>query len=309
MAIVSRSLKAHILLVIMTFVWGSTFVLIKSALADSTPMLLNAVRMAGAAAILALIYHRQLAKISRGVVWASFVIGTFLWIGYEAQTVGLVYTSASKSAFLTGLSVILVPVLLALIWRRHVNRYTLMGVGAAFVGLYLLTVPPAQGGLMFSSINRGDLLTLLCAVAFAIQIIFVGRSAQRYPFEQLVTLEIAFCAMWMWLSVPIAERGAHMRFTPPVIWSLLICGLIGTVVAFIVQAWAQQFTPPTHTALIFSLEPVFAAGTSYVLLGERLGGRGLVGGALILGGVLLSEVLGTVVHPEAELREELQLEN
>jgi drug/metabolite transporter (DMT)-like permease len=215
-----------------------------------------------------------------------------------------VYTTASKSAFLTGLSVILVPVLLAVIWRRHVNRYTLMGVGAAFIGLYLLTVPPAQNGLIFSSINRGDLLTLVCAVAFALQIIYVGRSAQRYPFGQLVTLQIAFCAMWMWLSIPLAERSAHIRFTPPVVWALLICGLIGTVVAFIVQAWAQQFTPPTHTALIFSLEPVFAAGTSFVLLGERLGGRGLLGGALILGGVLLSEVLGTVQHPEAELREE-----
>lgn len=309
---VSRSLKAHILLIFVTFVWGSTFVVVKNALADSSPLLLNAVRTVLAAVALGVIFRKELPKITRGALWAGFEIGTCLWLGYEFQTVGLKYTSASKSAFLTGISMVLVPVLLAVFWRRRINRWTLGGVVAAFIGLYLLTVPAGQGGLDFASealtsMNRGDLLTLVCALAFAVQIVFVGRSALRFPFAQIVVIEIAVCAAWMVVSVPLAEHDAFIRWTPPVIEMLVICGLLGTVLAFAVQAWAQQFTPPTHTALIFSLEPVFAGVTSYFVLGERLGWRGGLGAGMILAGVLASEFFGSVVQEaEEELQEEVR---
>jgi drug/metabolite transporter (DMT)-like permease len=226
-----------------------------------------------------------------------------MWLGYEFQTAGLLYTSASKSAFLTGLCVVLVPLLLAVFWRRHVNRYTIAGVAAAFVGLYLLCVPPNQG-LSLASLNRGDLLTLGCAVAFAFQIIILGRSAQHYDFAHLVPIEISVCALWMIVSIPIADRHGFIRFTPAMIAALAVTALLGTVACFIVQAWAQRFTPPTHTALIFALEPVFAGLTSYVLIGERLGSRAFLGAALILAGVLASELLGHVQKPEEELAEE-----
>jgi drug/metabolite transporter (DMT)-like permease len=299
----SRSLKAHLLLLAATFVWGATFIVIKSALADATPLVFNAVRMVIAAVILCAIFFRQLRALPVGAVRAGFEIGTLMWLGYEFQTTGLFYTSASKSAFLTGVSVVLVPLLLALIWRRHINRYTLAGVAAAFVGLYLLCVPPAQG-LSLASLNRGDLLTLGCAVAFAFQVIVLGRSAQHFGFAHLVPVEISVCALWMLISIPIAEPHGHIHFTPEVLWALAVTALVGTVACFIVQAWAQRFTPPTHTALIFSLEPVFAGLTSYVLIRERLGSRALLGAVLILIGVLASELLGHVQKPEEELAEE-----
>jgi drug/metabolite transporter (DMT)-like permease len=301
---VSRSLKAHLLLVLITFIWGATFVVVKDSLNESSPLLYNAVRMTLAAIVLAAIFHRQLLTITREVAVAGIVIGTLLWIGYECQTAGLKYTTPSKSAFLTGISVVLVPVLLALIWRRHVNHWTLAGVAAAFVGLYLLTVPSSGGGALFANVNRGDLLTLGCAVSFAFQIIYLGRAAQRFPFAQIVVLEIASCAVWMWISIPIFERGAFMRMSSSMMFSIGVTALLGTVAAFIVQGWAQQFTPPTHTALIFALEPVFAGLTSYVVVHERLGTRGGIGAALILAGVLISELLGAVQHPESELAEE-----
>jgi drug/metabolite transporter (DMT)-like permease len=301
---VSRSLKAHLLLVLITFIWGATFVVVKDSLNESSPLLYNAVRMTLAAIVLAAIFHRQLLTITREVAVAGIVIGTLLWIGYECQTAGLKYTTPSKSAFLTGISVVLVPVLLALIWRRHVNHWTLAGVAAAFVGLYLLTVPSSGGGALFANVNRGDLLTLGCAVSFAFQIIYLGRAAQRFPFAQIVVLEIASCAVWMWISIPIFERGAFMRMSSSMMISIGVTALLGTVAAFIVQGWAQQFTPPTHTALIFALEPVFAGVTSYVVVHERLGTRGGIGAALILAGVLISELLGAVQHPESELAEE-----
>jgi drug/metabolite transporter (DMT)-like permease len=299
----SRSLKAHLLLLGATFVWGSTFIVIKSALADATPLYFNAVRMVLAAVVLGVIFHRQLRKLPIGALRAGFEIGTLMWIGYELQTAGLLYTSASKSAFLTGISVVLVPLLLAVFWRRHVNRYTLGGVAAAVVGLYLLCVPPAQG-LSLASLNRGDLLTLGCALAFAFQIIVLGRSAQHFGFAHLVPIEIMVCALWMVVTIPVADRHGFIRFTPAMWTALAITGLLGTVGCFIVQAWAQRFTPPTHTALIFALEPVFAGLTSYVLIGERLGSRGILGAALIVAGALASELLGQVQKPEAELAEE-----
>jgi drug/metabolite transporter (DMT)-like permease len=300
----SRSLKAHLLLLGATFVWGATFMVIKAALADATPLVFNAVRMAFAAIVLCALFFRQLRRIPVGALRAGFEVGTLMWLGYEFQTAGLLYTSASKSAFLTGVSVVLVPLLLALFWRGHVNRYTLAGVFAALIGLYLLCVPPNQG-LSLASLNRGDLLTLACAVAFAFQIIILGRRAQHFDFVHLVPVEISVCALWMIISIPIADRHAFIRFTPSMLWALAVTALLGTVGCFIVQAWAQRFTPPTHTALIFSLEPVFAGLTSYIFLGERLGPRSFLGAALILTGVLASEILGHVQKPEEELAEEL----
>jgi drug/metabolite transporter (DMT)-like permease len=300
----SRSLKAHLLLLGATFVWGATFMVIKAALADATPLVFNAVRMTFAAVVLCGLFFRQLRRIPVGAIRAGFEVGTLMWLGYEFQTAGLLYTSASKSAFLTGVSVVLVPLLLALFWRGHVNRYTLAGVFAALIGLYLLCVPPNQG-LSLASLNRGDLLTLACAVAFAFQIIILGRRAQHFDFVHLVPVEISVCALWMIISIPIADRHAFIRFTPSMLWALAVTALLGTVGCFIVQAWAQRFTPPTHTALIFSLEPVFAGLTSYIFLGERLGPRSFLGAALILTGVLASEILGHVQKPEEELAEEL----
>lgn len=307
----SRTLKAHILLVLVTLVWGATFVVIKSALADITPMLFNAVRMALAAVLLAAWYWRQLRSLSRPTLLYGALVGVFLWLGYEFQTAGLVFTTPSKSAFLTGVSVVLVPVFLTLLWRRRVNHWTVAGVVAAFAGLYLLTVPASEEGelLHLSGINRGDLLTLGCAIAFAFQIIFLGRATKKHAFEQIAFLQIAVAAALMFLTVPLVET-PRVAWSPAVVWAVVITGVLGTAAAFTIQAWAQQFTPPTHTALIFALEPVFAWITSYIVLDERLGLRATLGAALIVGGILLSEMLGAVAErqpgalPPAELEEE-----
>ena len=297
----SRSTKAHILLVLVTFVWGATFVQIKDALTDVSPLLFNAVRMAVAGAALLAVFGRHLRSLNRNAVRMGLLVGAFLWLGYEFQTTGLRLTSASKSAFLTGFSVILVPVFLALGWRRHINRWVVIGVITALAGLYFMTVPAGNsGGLNLQSINRGDLLTVGCAIAFALQIITMGRAMQKYSFEQIATLEACFAALLMAASFPILEH-PHILWSSRVIWAILVTGLLGTAAAFTIQAWAQQFMPPTHTALIFLLEPVFAWMTSYVLLHERLGLRAGFGAVLILAGIVISEMKGT----QAELAQEV----
>ena len=287
----SRSLKAHILLVLVTFVWGVTFVEIKDALSDISPLLFNAVRMAVAAVALLLIFRRHL-RVDAAALGTGIWMGALLWMGYEFQTTGLVYTTPSKSAFITGLSVVLVPLFLALIWRRHINRLTSLGVLAALVGLYLLTLPNFGSGRLMSGINRGDALTLGCAVTFGFQIIFMGRAMRTHRFEQIATLQACVAAVLMAGTVPVLER-PHVVWSPRVVIAILVTALLATAAAFTIQAWAQQFTPPTHTALIFVLEPVFAWASSYVLLGERLGTRAGLGALLIVAGVLLSELKGS----------------
>lgn len=297
-----RSYKAHILLALVTVVWGATFVVIKEALADISPLLFNAVRMGLAALLMAALYRRELTRFTPGALRAGAVVGIFLWLGYELQTSGLKLTTPSKSGFLTGVSVVLVPLLLAVGWKRHINRWTVKGVLAAFIGLYLLTVPATDGwGLaQFASVNRGDLLTLGCALVFAFHIILLGRATQAHRFEQIAILQLAVCVVLMTATVPVAET-VYVTWTPRVLWAIAITGILGTAAAFTIQAWAQQFTPPTHTALIFALEPVFAWLTSYLVLGERLGGRAAVGALLILAGVLLSELKGSPLQPREEL--------
>jgi len=291
----SRSVKAHVLLVLVTLVWGVTFTIIKDALRDASPLTFNAIRMVLAAASLWAIYFREMRRLTRGAFWNGALVGTFLWIGYEVQTTGLRLTTPSKSAFLTGLSVILVPIFLALFWRRRLRAWTWAGVALAFVGLYLLTVPAGGEGFAFNGVgagvNWGDVLTLGCAIGFAFQIIFLGQATRRWPFEQIATLQATICAALMVLTAPLLEA-------PRVVWSgrvivaILVTGLLGTAAAFTIQAWAQQFTSPTYTALIFALEPVFAWMTSYVFLGERLGYRGGLGAAMILGGIVVAELKG-----------------
>ncbi len=294
----SRSLKAHILLILTTLVWGATFVLIKQALSDVAPFMFNALRMSLAAIVLAAIYLGQLRKMSRPALGMGILVGAALWAGYEFQTLGLKYTTPSKSAFLTGLSVILVPVFLAIVWRRMVHRWTAVGVVSACFGLYLLTVP--AGDRAWASVNRGDVLTLGCAVSFALQIILIGRAMQRFPFAAIATMQAIVCALLNWATVPLGGA-VYITWSPVVIWTIVITALFCTAAAFTIQAWAQQFTPPTHTALIFSLEPVFAWITSYLALGERLGTRASVGAVMILAGVVVSELKGGPGELKAEL--------
>ena len=287
----SRTLKAHLLLIVATFIWGATFVQIKGALRDVSPLLFNAMRMALATAALVVLHLPHLKKMDSKAVLAGVRVGVFLWAGYDLQTTGLRLTTPSKSAFLTSISVVLVPIFLALFWRKAAGRWTTLGVVAAFIGLFLLTVPGGAGLGDFTSVNFGDLLTLGCAVAFAFQIIFVGRATQAHPFQPIAVLQIATAAILMVPTVPLVEH-AHVVWTWRLIAALLVTALLSTAVAFTVQSWAQQFMSATNAALIFALEPVFAWLTAYAVLGEALERRAAIGAGLIVVGLLVSELMG-----------------
>lgn len=288
------------MLVMIAFIWGSTFVLVKAALDDASPLVLNSARMVVAALLLGIFYRKKIALLTKPALAAGVLAGTFLFAGYAFQTSGLKLTTPSKSAFLTGTSSVLVPIALVAIWRVRIHLWRVVGIVLALAGLFLMTVPGGPAGLAdFANVNLGDLLTIGCAICFTFHVIFVGRASQRFPFEQVAFLQVAAAAILMTLSTPLLER-PYFHLTPTVIAAVLITGILCTAVAFSVQSWAQQFTPATHTALIFTTEPVFAWLTSFIYLHERLGLRAGAGALLILCGVLISELLGHVEKPDDE---------
>ncbi|HKR28219.1 MAG TPA: DMT family transporter [Acidobacteriaceae bacterium] len=298
----ARSLRAHLLLLAVVCIWGSTFVVVKNALADVSPLLFNLIRMCLAFICLVLIYRGHLGRITRRAIFSGAIIGFCLAMGYQFQTAGLRLTTPSKSAFITGMVVVLVPLLSAIPGLRPRSSSApawnaWCGALIAFVGIVLLTTPPGAA-FDFRAIYLGDLLTFGCALGFSLHVLALAHLAPRFPFEQLAILQIGFCAVFMAVSMPLLEH-PWIRWSPRVVIALLITAVLATAVAFAVQSWAQRYLPATHTALILALEPVFAWITSFLVLGERLNRRSAAGAMLILAGIALTELIPAVVQPTA----------
>jgi drug/metabolite transporter (DMT)-like permease len=278
-----RRAKAEALLVVVTFIWGSTFVIVKSALSDVSPLPFLAVRFTAAGLLLLAVLGR--GRPPQQAVMPGVVLGVFLFGGYVCQTWGLTFTTPSKSAFLTGFSVILVPLIL-LFHGFRMRAANVLGAMLGLGGIYLLLLPSR-----LESVNRGDVLTLLGAVSFAVHIVLVGTYTRRLSFLHLVPTQILTVGLLAALATPL-DPALALRWSGRLVLAWVVTAVFATGVAFSVQNWAQQYTPAAHTALIFALEPVFAALTSRLVLGERLGGKVLMGAAFILGGMVVSEVWG-----------------
>jgi drug/metabolite transporter (DMT)-like permease len=257
----------------------------------------NLSRMALAFAVLAALNWTSMRGVTRTDLKLGAAAGLFLGLGYQLQTSGLNHTTASKAAFITGLVVVMVPLLSAVpgvalpgSLRPSFDAY--VGAGLAFAGLVLLTTPPGAGLALFSGIGLGEWLCLGCAVAFAAHLLVLARAAPRVSARRLGTLQIGFAAVVMLVTLPLGGR-PHFHGTAIVWIALAVTAVLATAAAFTIQSWAQQHMPASHTALIFTLEPVFAWLTSLLFFGEQLGRRALLGAALILGGILLAELRPT----------------
>jgi drug/metabolite transporter (DMT)-like permease len=298
---VPRKLKADLLLILSTLIWGATFVLVKDALTDASVFVFLALRFALATFVLILMYGRELRKVGAKGWRAGAIIGCCMFGGYAFQTAGLSLTTPSKAAFITGFFVVLVPVLLALFGARRVPPWVWIGALSAFAGLYFLAVPPSG----FAALNRGDLLVLACAFMFALHVISIGHYTVRFSAGALTLIQVGTTAGFTALLVPLfAVTGAEqprVTWTTGLIAAVLATGLFATALAFSAQVWAQRYTSATHAAIIFTLEPVFAGMTSFVFYHERLGARSLGGAALILGGILIAELLGPAQAAEASV--------
>jgi drug/metabolite transporter (DMT)-like permease len=291
---VSLRFKAHCALLVCSFFWGVTFVVVKDALADISVFAYLAARFVLGALPMIWIYREDLRKLTRNELWAGVQVGLFMFGGYAFQTAGIARTTPSKAAFITGLSVVLVPVFLAVFWRKKIGAWAWGGAAASFVGLFLLTVP-AQG---LADLNRGDLLVMGCAVLYAFQIIFISRYTGTYSLGALSCLQVILGGVLSTIAVPILNvtrlEPFFVRFTFQMEFGVIVTAIFTTALAYPLLVWGQRHTTATNTALILTAEPVFAAITSLLVLHERLGGRPLAGAALILGGICIAEWKGTV---------------
>jgi drug/metabolite transporter (DMT)-like permease len=271
-------------------IWGAAFPLAKLALRDASPMAFTASRFLLAAVILL----PALRGTTRDEWRRGAILGLLLSLGFATQTIGLNLTSASRSGFITALYIPIVPIIVWLVDRTLPDRLAGLGLVIALGGMALLTRPGDLGG----GPNAGDLLTLLCAVCFAAHMVATGAFAQRFRVERLMMTQIVVSAGLTTLATPLLETP---RFDPtPVLLAMVAYeAILASVVAIRLQLAAQRVLTPTHTALVYTLEPVVAALTSMVITGDRLTPLQWVGGLCIVVGSVLPEVWRSPgpVHP------------
>ena len=281
-SVVPKALTADAGLAVVALAWGLTFVVVRGAVAQVPVMAFLAWRFALGAAALLPFSLRGLLRASRREWLAGGLIGVSLFAGYTLQTAALQWTTASKVGFITGLYVPLVPLLVWPLMRQKPGRNALIGVTLATVGLAMLSL---RGGL---SVGRGELLAMGCAVAFAWQVALIGHFAPRMNALALAQLQISVVAVAS--AVAAGFGGESLWPVPSGVWgAVLFTGILATALLLWLQTVLQGMTSPTRAALVFILEPVFAAIFGWLLAGETLDLRGWIGSAMILLGMIVGQ--------------------
>jgi len=275
-------IMADLALVFVALVWGATFVSVKEAIKHIEPFYFLAIRFAIATIIMLAVVRLTLPALIKGIL-----IGLFLFAGYAFQTFGLKYTTASNAGFITGLTVVLVPVFYTLLTKKTPGMISMFGILCAAAGLGLLTI---NESLQF---NYGDILVLFCAVSYALHILVVGKFSPDNDSFILATVQIATVALASFIAAIFKEATPTMGSFNTQVWNaILITAVFATALAFFLQTWTQKYTSPSHTAVIFTMEPVFAALFAYLIGGETFTPRQGLGAAAILTGMLASELGG-----------------
>ena len=272
---------ALLALILVTAIWGVTFVQVKDAVEIYPLFAFLAIRFVIASAVLAPFAATRLRGFDRRGLVAGAALGGLLALGYGLQTAGLSRTTVSSTGFITGLCVVLTPVIAYVLFRDRIPAAAWVGVAIATVGLALLTGIDAGSPL-------GDALVLGGAAAYALQIVLLERYAPHYDPVAFTLVEmLAACLGFTAIALARGELTVPHGWT---VWgALIVTGVFASALAFVIQTWAQKRTSATRTALAFSAEPVFAAFFGYVLAGDRLGALGWSGCALILVGIVISE--------------------
>jgi len=290
--VISKNKQANILLLAVALIWGSTFVLVQNAILFLEPLQFNGIRFFIAflfLLIFLLLFHRHLLKeLKTSTVVAGAVLGFCLFIGYAFQTIGLLYTTSSKAGFITGLSVVLVPLFLFLFFKQKLSVNSTIGIAFATAGLYAITV----GSTM--SLNAGDGFVLICAVGFAMQIVLTSTYSSKHSALLLTIMQIFTVSVLSFIGSFLFEEWNGLTVfslvQADVLLALVVTSIFATALAFVIQTSLQKYTSAATVALIFSTEPVFAAVTAYFFAGERLTVSAFVGCLLILFGMIATEL-------------------
>lgn len=279
-------LFAEIGIIIITIIWGIAFVVVKDSLDLIPPVYMVAFRFTLAAIFLAVIFVKKLRLLSKQYLLSGAVTGIFLFLGYFLQTIGLEDTQAGVSAFLTTVYVVWSPFLAWLIHKKKPEKQCVAAAFIAVAGIGLLSLNQSF------QMGRGEMLTLLCGVAFALHMVFLDKFAKEQDPILLTILQMAVVAILGWVLAPVCDgkMPADMIGGDGFWQAVLYLGLLSTGVAFLLQNVAQRFIPVTTTAILLSMESVFGALFSVLLLSEHMGGRKIVGCVLLFGAVITAQV-------------------
>lgn len=279
----SKQMRGRIGLIIVAIIWGSGFTFSAVALDFFSPFQILAIRFTIAFLLMCLFFFKQFKHINIQSIKKGIILGVFLYFAFMFQTIGLVYTTPSKNAFLTAFNVVLVPVITAIVYKKGLNRASIIGALLSIIGVAIMSLDN------FTQINIGDLLTLICALFFALQIFYTNEFVQNENIFVLNTVQIGTAAV-LGNIVALVRNDAIQPLTSRGVVSVIYLGAISTMLAFLLQTAAQRYTTGTETAIILSTEAVFGMVFSAILLKEVITGKMLLGSALILAGVLIVQL-------------------
>ncbi|MCT4618196.1 MAG: DMT family transporter [Marinisporobacter sp.] len=278
-----KQTKADLWLILATFFWGSSYILTKFGLDELDPFHLSALRFIIGFLVAAIALYPHLKNTNRQTLKYAAIFAIILTMVFATQAYGILYTTVANAGFLISLTVIMVPVLSIFFLKEKPNSSTLLGVLLAFIGVILLT------GIESLQFNIGDGLSLLCALLYAIHILLMDRVTKAVDAIALGIWQLGFAGLFNIILALILEKPTLPHTTSTWI-VVLFLAIFCTAIGFVVQCYAQQYTNSTHTALIFSLEPVFSGSLAVLILHETLTARGWIGAALLISGTLASEL-------------------
>ena len=281
-----KEFGADIVLFTVALSWGTTFVIVQDAIKDMPVFAFLFLRFFLSFIVMALLSLRQIKQFNKSLVSSGIFLGTLFFLGYATQTYGLIYTKSSIVAFITGLNVVIVPIVIYLFFKQKVNIYSIIGAIVATIGLWLLT-----GADGLNSFGRGEFYSLLCATFFAIHIAYTAKLSKRHNIFLLVSIELLTVAILsLFASLAVDPFTLPKEYSYAIIIALIITVLFATVYALFMQTYMQQFTTPAKTAIIFTMEPASAAIFSYFYAHEILNTTQVIGGIIMITAMLIAEI-------------------
>jgi drug/metabolite transporter (DMT)-like permease len=291
--------KGEAALLFTTVIWGGTFAIIKSALGSISPMMFLSFRFSAAAIIFLPFVFSRLKKLDAESIKGGLILGFLYFGGFAAQTLGLKYTSATKSAFITGTFVIFTPIFQVIIEKKLPTKGNIIGIILVAGGLIFLS---SRGTNYLDIIhelgtnfNTGDYLTLVCAVFYSLYIVYLDIVSKKIDTLSLVFMQIAVTAIGAVTGAIFFEvsgiQAARFILNKEVIFAVIYTSILATILTTTLQTKFQKYTSPAKAGIIFSFEPIFASVVAFFLLSEKISNFGLIGCIFIFCGLIISEVM------------------
>lgn len=278
-----RRYKAELLLFLTATIWAGTFPIVKISMATIPPFYFVGIRFLIGAVLFSLIFFRRLKFTSPGIIKAGLLLGFFQMIGFSTQTIGMIYTTASNSALITGITILIIPFAQYAVVKKKVQTENWIGVAIVLGGLYLLTQPEVSG------LNIGDLITLISTFAWAFYIIYVDVFTNKYDVMTLIFIQlwfVVFAAGGMGLTF---EDFSAIQFSQNETLSLLYMGILATFVTTILLNKYQKETTPVRASIIYTWEQPAAVMLSVITINEHFSPWQFIGGGIMVIGILFSE--------------------